>query len=207
MAKRGRKPLDLNVLIWFEGRWGRIFSAMRDGIEGGQEMHSPPYPPPDSEYPTAPPPEIKHPGAIHDWQKDARTEWRSRWRCDVHYSAGVPPERRLWEALKRVQTATEVCSIFSVSKILGPWGMLDEHAEQFVAALRDSRYPRKASTKDDRRLLYCAQVMAGISLYIRPATAVDRLRKLKHQHCGCSHCNLIASLNIKASTREKVTKL
>src|SRR5207302_11300240 len=54
-----------------------------------------------------------------------------------------------------------------------------------------SRYPRKARTKDNQRMLYCAWVMAGICCRVSPATAVDKLRKLKHpkvRKCHCPDC-------------------
>src|SRR5271166_1033082 len=108
---------------------------MRDGIDGGEEIYGPWSPPADSGYPSRPA-SMTNPGAIHDWEKKARENWLSRWEYHPYYSEEIPPESHLWEALKRAQTATEVRAIFSMSKSLGPWSMLDEHAEQFVAALR-----------------------------------------------------------------------
>jgi hypothetical protein len=134
-------------------------------------------------------------------------KWFSNWKCDISVSSGSPSEQQLWEALKRARTATQVRKICSMSKALGRASLLYERAEQFLAARSDSRYPRKASTKDDQRLLYCARAMAAISLRLSPATAVDRLRKLKHRNCDCSHCALVASLKMKASIKEKVKKL
>jgi hypothetical protein len=201
MAKRGRKPLDLNLLIWYEWHWWQTFSALRDGVEGGAEMASPWSPPDDFEYPSRPA-WMTNPGAVHDWDKKAREDWLSHWEYHPNYSKQIPAERHVWEALKRAETPSQLRRIFSMSKRLGDWSMLDEHAEQFLAALKDSRYSGKSSSKDDQRLLYCARAMAAISLHISPATAVDRLRKLKHGNCNCSHCAFIASLKMKASGKE-----
>lgn len=186
MAKRGRKPTDIDLLIVFENQWWWTFSNLRDGVPE-REVHGVPRPPPGVDYPM-PPQGMTHPGAIHDRQKEQLDQFLSRWEVDVFHVPGEPPERHLWEALKRAKTVRWVRRICRKSQWLGPSSLLYERAEEFVSALRDSRYARKASTKDDRRLLYCAQVMAGISLRIPAATAVDKLRKLKHGNLGSCHC-------------------
>ena len=196
MANRGRKPADIRVLVFWEWHWWQAFSYMRDGITGEQEIDGGWLPPDDSKYPVRPA-WMTNPGAIHDREKKARDDYLSGFRLNVYYSNGVPAERQLWEALKRARTARQVRRICSQSFWRSRMSLLYERAEEFVIILKeDPRYPRKAHTKDDRRLLYCAQVMAGISCRIPPATAVDKLRKLRHgnvRSCQCVEC-----FNIKA---------
>lgn len=72
--------------------------------------------------------------------------------------------------------------------------LLYENATRVIEACSDSRYPSKASTRDNERMLYLARVMAGISCRVPPATAVDKLRKLKHgkvRTCRCMDCSNI----------------
>ena len=178
MAKRGRKAIDLPTLIWLEGCWSGLFKLMRDGHAGGVELDGLPVPSDDP--PGAPPSGITNPGALHDWQKTAREDWLQKWEYHPRYSAPVAPERELWNRLTKAETARQVRQICRQSRFLGPSSFLYEHAEQFVSMLnKDVRYPRKAITKDDQRILYCARVMAAIALRRSPYTVLDKLRKLK----------------------------
>jgi hypothetical protein len=186
----------MRALIFWEWHWWQTFALMRDGVTGEQEIDGGWFPPTDLKYPVRPA-WMTQPGAIHDWEKKAGKEYFSQFEQKFYRSSVVSAERHLWEALKRARTARQARRICSQSFWRSRMSMLYERAEEFVSALKeDPRYPRKASTKDDRRLLYCAQVMAGISCRIPPATAVDKLRKLKHgkvRSCQCVEC-----VNIKA---------
>lgn len=119
----------------------------------------------------------------------------------------IPSERRLWEALKRADTATQVRRIYSQSKIWlkprleFPGGGFAEYwpfrrilyrdAENFCRAKLDPRYPRRDQRQsgDYRRVEYLARVMAGLTLRLAPSTAVEMLRKMKHPaRCLCWRC-------------------
>jgi hypothetical protein len=116
-------------------------------------------------------------------------------------------ERRLWEALKRADTASQVRRICSRSKIWlkprleFPNGDFIEHwpfrrvlysnAAKFCLAKLYPRYPRRDQRRssDYRRIEYFARVMAGLTLKLAPSTAVERLRKMKHaEQCRCWRC-------------------
>jgi hypothetical protein len=118
-----------------------------------------------------------------------------------------PPERGLWESLKRAKTATEVRRICSRSRIwLKPrldfpdgsfieyWyfrRVLHRDAEAFCRAKLDPRYPGRDQrpSGDYRRVEYLARVMAGLTLRLAPSTAVEKLRKMRHPiECGCWRC-------------------
>src|SRR5271157_3440675 len=107
MAKRGRKPADIQCLIMMEWQWWVTFSYLRDGVAGEQEIEGGWSPPDDYEYPL-PPAGMTDPGAIHDWEQKARKDWLSQWQHKTSISKEVPPERHLWEALKRAQTVRQV---------------------------------------------------------------------------------------------------
>jgi hypothetical protein len=77
-------------------------------------------------------------------------------------------------------------------------GLLDKHAVEFFATIRDKRFPR-APYSDESRLKHLARGLAGAIVGLRPATAIDRLRKMKHgptgplwdpesKRCLCWHC-------------------
>lgn len=121
----------------------------------------------------------------------------------------IPSERQLWEALKRARTAAQVRRICSRSKIWlrpreeFPGGGFAEYwpfrrvlyrdAAEFCRAKLDPRYPRRDQRKsgDYRRIEYLARVMAGLTVWLAPSTAVDMLRKLKHaEQCMCWRCIL-----------------
>ncbi len=119
----------------------------------------------------------------------------------------IPSERRLWEALKRACTGTQVRRICSQSKIWlkpredFPGGGFAEYwpfrrvlyrdAAKFCLAKLDPRYPSRDQRKsgDYRRVEYLARVMAGLTLRLAPSTAVEMLRKMKHmEQCMCWRC-------------------
>ncbi|HMD07252.1 MAG TPA: hypothetical protein VKH63_06935, partial [Candidatus Acidoferrum sp.] len=77
--------------------------------------------------------------------------------------------------------------------------LLDKHAVEFFATIRDKRFPR-AAYSDKSRLMHLARGLAGAIMGLRPATAIDRLRKMKHgpggslwdphdKRCMCWHCS------------------
>src|SRR2546430_1871895 len=112
--------------------------------------------------------------------------------------AAIPSESRLWAALKRAETATQVRRIYSQSKIwLKPrlefpngrfieyWPfrrILYKGAEAFCRAKLDPRYPGRDQRKsgDYRRVEYLARVMAGLTRRVAPSTSVEKLRKIKN---------------------------
>jgi hypothetical protein len=156
-----------------------------------------------------------------DTTPDEKRRWRSRVQeeqvqfeqATLHPAPvrvrvpAIPSERRLWEALKRAKTSTQVRRIYSRSKVWlkprleFPDGGFIEHwpfrrvlyreAERFCRSKLDPRYPSRDQRKsgDYRRVEYLARVMAGLTVRLAPTTAVEMLRKMKHQkHCHCWRC-------------------
>jgi hypothetical protein len=151
------------------------------------------------------------PDEIRHWRARAKKE-EDQFEKDVSspvrvITPPIPSERRLWEALKRAGTATQVRRICSRSKrwlkprlefgsgsFMEPWPfrrVLYRDAEKFCRAKFDPRYPRQDNRKsgDYRRIEYLARVLAGLTLRLAPSTAVEMLRKMKHpEECECWRC-------------------
>jgi hypothetical protein len=138
---------------------------------------------------------------------------------------GWPAERRIWEALKRARTGTQLRRAYSRSKIwlksrqefpgggFHDWSWhpypraLFVHADAFCKAKLDPRYPARDNrpSGDYRRIEYLGRVMAGLSIdgAISPSYSVEILRKMKHsQTCMCWRCRAKVAPRFSRSLRE-----
>jgi hypothetical protein len=188
MSKAGRKSTDIPALIWWEQHWWTTLLNIRQGSLGRRiEQWSLP-----KGYKAVKTPEwMTHPGDIHEWSLKTGKDFASRVVQREVVTERILPEFDLWSALKNATSARQVQRVCRQSQWRSSLKMLHEKAAQFVEALRGPRYPRKAKTKDDQRLLYCARVLAGISCRVPFETAVDKLRKLQHPSmrvCKCVEC-------------------
>ena len=127
MAIVGRKPVDINLLIFWEYRWWKAFSCVRDGAVS-EEIDEDMRPPEDREY-SVRPMSLKNPGSIHDWEKKARETYLSGWKRSVRYTPDVHAGRDLWEALKLARTVRQVRIISRRCQL----GELYDHASSFCA--------------------------------------------------------------------------
>ncbi len=171
MGKRGPRPVATELPYW-EKEWYWHFKGMRDGIPG-VDLDEPLF-------------ELRklsmHPALLDELQNEPRIRVkmaRTRLR-------GVPPERDLLDALLQARTPKQVRTICRRSRYwLNPrWGgrvyvkYLYDHADQFLRAKDDPRYPRSTRPSSyDKRLRFLARAMAGITLGRRPRTAIDLLAK------------------------------
>jgi hypothetical protein len=191
MANVGRKRTDISRLVFWEQHWWTILRNLRDGIPGQESEH---LSFPKEYWPKSKPEWMTHPGAIHDWEKQARERWLSHLNFETRTKGPIPPELDLWNALKNATSVRQVRRICRRSQWSDRLAVLRENAQLFIEALRSSRYPHKATTKDDQRLLYCARALAGIACRVPVETAVDKLRRLKHpctKACNCRECQAI----------------
>jgi len=98
------------------------------------------------------------------------------------------PKPEIWEQLKKarsllqIETAAhsigELESAFASSTTWAqnPAGALSHFAEGILEAKKLPHYPRKNRPRsDDKRIVFLAKVMAGLTLGLRPITAVKRL--------------------------------
>ena len=189
MTKAGRKSTDIPALVWWEQQWWTTLLNLRQGlpsqkIGGGLAV--------PKEYWPAPPPQwMTHPGDIHDWEKKRREDFFSHSKIETRAEKAILPELDIWNAWKNATSVRQVQRISRQSQWCGRLTVLHDNAALFIDALGSPRYPRKAKTKDDQRLLYCARVLAGIACRLSTETALDKLRKLRHpsmRACRCVEC-------------------
>jgi hypothetical protein len=194
MGKRGPKPTPLGELIFWEGLWYWVFYHLR-GIMPSYEKLSR-----DKEIRKLLRNELQELKELvpqdlvqEDWLALQKAQLERELRPKVSNS-----EPSTWRALVSARTADEVREAFQKSeRWLNPrWQGrayvqdLHDGALQFVQAKRDIYYPRRESG-DEKRVVFFARAMAGISLGISPRTSIDRLRKMKHvRNCPCIHCDL-----------------
>jgi hypothetical protein len=191
------------MLMVFEHEWYKIFDGLRNGV--------------DQHYATYSEPRVKRPkllGYPYEYVNEDRVkEWIRKQQeptdlIEQRRRHRIPDERHLWEQLKNARSARQVRVIYKKSEIWfrrhsRPWlqGIYD-HADEFIRAKSNSRYPKSnRPSSDGKRIEYFARVMAGITLRIPPATAIDKLRKMKHDStCNCWRC---FSIRMKAVTEQR----
>ena len=96
----------------------------------------------------------------------------------------VLPNRAAWERLKNARTVLEVrraagtmrANFYLPSGSSKPASVfIREHADDLLLAKKLPHYPRRATSNDDKRIVFFAKVLAGLSLGIRPLYATKRL--------------------------------
>ena len=206
MGKRGPQPTDMQRLLRWERDWTYVLRILRDGVPGGRK---------DVGHIKAPPApivwEVKDLSEVvarHDiWEsligarsvKDVRlacVQWKSKLRA-------VVTDR---------DRPSQLTGYIGLTKFPD---LLNQYAVEFLATVRDKRFPR-AAYSDESRLKHLARGLAGAIMGLRPATAIDRLRKMKHgpdgplwnrdeKRCLCWHCSSgnYFGYNVAAVQKEK----
>lgn len=177
--------------MWFEREWYVIFDGLRNGV--------------DWEYATYSRPPISRiklmPFPYEYLNEDRVKEYIRKWQAprdliEERQRRRIPDERHLWERLKKARSVHQIWAIYDDSEIWfrrpgRPWLRdICDHADELLKAKGDCRYPKShRPSSDGKRVEYFARVMAGITLRTPPATAVDKLRKVKHDStCNCWRC-------------------
>lgn len=185
MGRRGPRPVNMQLLLRLERDWHCNLRVLLEGVpvQGG---------------------------------KDGPTPWGAK---DL---ASVVARRDIWKSLINSNSREEVRSAcqrwkqfldLSVSE-LGPQpktvlacydglltypDLLHRYAVEFLNTTRDKRFP-KAGYSDESQLTHISRGLAGAMMDLSPATAIDRLRKMKHgpggplwssieKRCCCWHCS------------------
>lgn len=205
MGKRGRKPVDLELLKGSATVWASFLYTLRDGQSGLiQKVKWGPVIElrPDAKG-------YAHQGSRVVFVGKKPLRYRSsqvilgakiiplecatakfpKLKLEKGWTISPPvlPKPEAWKQLKRARSVEEVRqageSIRKWERKFGPlvaWRELPKtihsHANEILGARRLPNYPRtNRPTSDDKRLLFFAKVMAGLTLGIAPATAVKRL--------------------------------
>lgn len=107
------------------------------------------------------------------------------------FSKPTYPKREVWEQLKKARSVDQVkraarrigklrLAFSSSTKwALNPAGALSTYAKGFLAAKELASYPRRPEKirkrSDDKRVVFLAKIMAGLTLGLAPITARKRL--------------------------------
>ena len=128
-----------------------------------------------------------------------------RWGRYIRADLRFEPEAELWNQLVEAETPEEIRAVCDKSPFwFNPkhgailfYRGLSEHADTFLAAKRDSRWPgSKRPTSEGRKIRFLARSMAGIMMGISPRTAQDLFAKMNlgrlderiyHPVCECGH--------------------
>jgi hypothetical protein len=194
MGRRGAQPTPTSELLFWEGLWYSVFHHLRGTLPSYEKVAV------DQEVKKQLRAELSE--LVKSVAKNTVEEdWIARHQVEIdrELRPKVPvSESQIWRALvaaRRVADVRKACR--DSQRWLNPeWGGrpyvqdLTDHAEKFLRAKQDVYYPRRDSS-DEKRVIFFARAMAGITLGISPSTSVDRLRKLKHgTRCPCVQCDL-----------------
>lgn len=203
MGRRGPQPIEMQKLLTWEREWTYAFRILRDGIPGGRRdvgRISRQASPVERVAAGLPPFEPLIWETKDLAQVVARTDI---WNCLIHARSvkEVRTACRRWQSnLREVTTNRERQTVLSGYCALEVFPrILHKYAVEFFATIRDKRFPR-AAYSNEPRLKHLARGIAGAILGLRPATAIDRLRKMKHgptgplwdpeeKRCLCWHCS------------------
>ena len=208
-TKPGPKQVDLSFLVNAQGKWLSIFRLLQYGSAKQRELRIewvPPEPPklyPDGD---------QRNGALLR-QYEERLRDGKRWRQEIREvkSKAVAAEPETLEAVFWAKTIQQMRDAWRWSEVLRP--LLESAippkstiAEYFhdptppnpklvLQAIREARkYRFPASdreTSESKILIHFASAIAGIESGLSAASAIDRLRKLKHgKKCPCAPCFL-----------------
>jgi hypothetical protein len=203
-----RNPAVMQALIAHEFWWAVIFARIRFGMRDGDDSMPDPkratkwrYLPKSKLWLNV---ETKRQFWAKDWETNAK-EIETDFDENVVTAEprDLPPEPNVWRALTSLRTKpAELRRICKQSQYLTGFylSVLVSHATKFCDSKRGKRYPhaglmvrgQRRPSSEDKRADYLARVMAGLSLRkpLSPATAVDLLRRLKHDKgCGCLRCH------------------
>src|SRR6516165_7564510 len=175
--KRGPKEVPIGTLIVWEYTWYRVFYGLAFGIPGRREVDSawePPRPPRLSEF---------NAEQVRAWNREMREgEWREV-RTPFR-TKGKPAEPEVWEQLKLARTANQIrkacdASTFWLNSSASPYPFVADLRTNASAFLRGKQYrcPNSNRPSSEKKLIgHFARVMAGITVGISAARAIDRLR-------------------------------
>lgn len=201
MGRRGPHPVSIHLLRLWEWQWFWVFRGLRYGAPSRLVVRMDYLQYPDK-------PRISGYRELDEerqkaWRVTTEKASRAYYRKDPLKDVPtrpLPSEKTLWDSLMRARTIPQVRATCAKSRSwLNPeWQgkvfvqKLHQHADQFLLAKRDLRYPRSnRPSSDDRRILFFARAMAGITLGRSPNTAIRMLGATRHgPNCPCPLCHL-----------------
>lgn len=194
MGKRGPQATPIADLIFWEGLWYWVFRHLRGVMPSYERLASAKIIKAQlraelEELRKFAPKDLGEKYWVEQERKELERDLRPR------IPDSEPP---IWHSLVTAEKAADIRKACQESKRwLNPkWQgrpyvrELYDHAEQFVRAKRSPYYPRRNSG-DEKRIIFFARAMAGISLGLSPNTSIHKLRKIRHgAKCPCVNCDL-----------------
>lgn len=180
----GPKPVDVHLLAYHQMQWLIVLQELHGGIPSGSYLTERI--------------EIKRHGAQNGKTLELGKDY-IRILTDRHFDGTTPETRTLANIFSRkTKTINSMRATLKASpklKLLTESGVclrnIDDYSRALLAA-KQYRFPSsKRPTSAIKKLVHCAAALAGADAGIRPATAIDTLRKLKHGiECPCAPCRL-----------------
>jgi hypothetical protein len=200
-TKPGPKAaVDKPLLVW-EAEWFWVFHLLVFGISahtGTHEYWEPRRPPMPVGKHGEPVPESLYRARVRDHREKMRTGAGWVLKKEPYDIKGRPGEPDIWKRLKSARTVAQVRNACRASRLWlnpretqRPWVMdLQAHAAEFLDG-KARRYPKSDRPSSERkRIVHFARVMAGITVGISPARAIDLFRNMQHRaNCDCVSCS------------------
>lgn len=200
-TKPGPKPIDLSILASSQTRWLSLLELLEYGSEKQRELRTEWEPPEQPKlYPDG---DERNAKLLERYEELLRgsKQWRLKIR-EVETEA-IAPERKTIDAIFAAETSQQMRYALKSSPLLMKhlrYGsplrqLLKDATPLFLRAVREAkRYRFPASdrnTSESKKLVHLSSALAGIECGLSAASAIDRLRKLKHgKKCPCAPCSL-----------------
>lgn len=206
-TKPGPKQVDLSFLVNTQGKWLSIFRLLQYGSAKQRELRIEWVPPEQPKlYPDGDERNVTLLSRYEERLRDGK-----RWRQEIREveRKAVAAEPETLEAVFSAKTVQEMRDAWEYSEILCPllepaippestiaeyfYDPTPPHPKLVLQAIREARkYRFPASdreTSESKMLIHSASAIAGIESGLSAASAIDRLRKLKHgKKCPCAPC-------------------
>lgn len=179
--KRGPKECPIGMLIVWERDWYRVFHGLAFGIrprKGVDSVWEPPHPPR----------RLFNEAQAQEWNKEMRRRLWTKEKISYRIR-GIAAEPEVWEQLRLARSANQIrracnASHFWLNSKFSPYPFVADLRTSASAFLRGKEYrcPDSNRPSSKKKLAtHFARVMAGITVGMSPARAVDRLRPLKRR--------------------------
>jgi hypothetical protein len=177
------------MLIAWERDWYRVFHGLAFGIppwNGVDNVWEPPRPPRLSEFNAA---------QVKAWNEEMK--WICWTKKKTRYQIrGIAAEPQVWEELKLARSANQIrkacdASTFWLNSRACPYPYVVDLRANASTFLRGKRYrcPNSNRPSSKKKLVaHFARVMAGITVGISPARAIDRMRLLPRRKTEPFEC-------------------
>lgn len=191
MARRGPKAADLKMLQFWEHEWWQALRFLR---EGRRDLW-------DDLVSARSVAELR--GICKRWEK---------WRDQVLGRTAFARARKAGIFNRPRQEWPDEVKHLPKANPMGPAGFpapryVRQYEQQFFAAIKDKRFPRKRKSADDARLDHLARAMAGVFCGREPATGVDLLRRIQHDLKSKEHVNACWRCSLERSRQFRQSEL